>query len=367
MDYVRAPLAVSLVEETRGKHVCFAADLFKPRPAFKEIMDWQQCAGELQEKFLKLMDRRACPIEWLAFFIDGEGAIMLVATKTEMQVNNVRSGLSTVLGPLPKEQQKAVADSLRPLDELDKERIGKWQTVDELRPEEDEEDGDEGEARAEPAPTLALRTEGLALLEVDRATQVKIAWAARAQAYATIVLAQTGPPPELTYIRCRREERRHLLLTRRLREQGATVLADCVRIAAQLAKDSSLPAPGGRRTAEFMRRCAEAIKAVNPKAETDPSQLPREEREAVRRALGDEKEPYQGCLSEGCLDQAPSWETHDLGDGLQLSRCVRCRMPKSWGRTVTSPLDFIKESLKRERGMTARLAEENTRNVRRRF
>ena len=366
MEFCREP-NLSLTDDDLGhEHMCFAADIFEGRPPFNEIETFQEWSQKLQDSLFAMMARKVCSVKWLGLFVDQEGAWMMARHKSGQSLNNFRQCLKTILSKLPEEQRKSLSKTLRPLDELDKERIGKWQTVDELRPEEDE-DGDEGEARAESAPTLALRTEGLALLEVDRATQVKIAWAARAQAYATIVLAQTGPPPELTYIRCRREERRHLLLTRRLREQGATVLADCVRIAAQLAKDSSLPAPGGRRTAEFMRRCAEAIKAVNPKAETDPSQLPREEQEAVRRALGDEKEPYQGCLSEGCLDAETVWESHDLGDGLQLSRCVRCRMPKSWGRTVTSPLDFIKESLKRERGMTERLAEENMRNVRRRF
>ena len=70
---------------------------------------------------------------------------------------------------------------------------------------------------------------------------------------------------------------------------------------------------------------------VNPKAETDTTNLPKEEQEAVRRALGEEIEPYQGCLSEGCLDEETVWEAHDLGDGLQLSRCARCVSLRPWG------------------------------------
>ena len=105
---------------------------------------------------------------------------------------------------------------------------------------------------------------------------------------------------------------------------------------------------------------------VNPKAETEVTNLPKEEQEAVRRALGAEKEPYEGCLSEGCLDEEPVWETTDLGDDLKMSRCVHCRMPKAMGRTMSSPLDLIRERLKRERGMTFGRLEENMRNVRRR-
>ena len=155
-----------------------------------------------------------------------------------------------------------------------------------------------------------------------------MAWVARAAAYATVVLASTGPTPELTYIRCHREQRRHLLLTRWLREENGELLVDAARIAAQMAKDGSLPAPGGRRTSEFMRRCAEAVRVVNPTAETDATKLPREEQEAVRRALGNEKEPYQGCLSEECLEAESAnaeetvWETTELM-GLSYSRCAR--------------------------------------------
>ena len=139
-----------------------------------------------------------------------------------------------------------------------------------------------------------------------------------------------------------------------------------MRIAADMARNGSLPAPGKQRNCEFMRRCVEALKVVNPKAETDTTKLPREEQEAVRRALGGQVESYQGCLSTACLDEETVWEAEDLGDGLQLSRCSRCRMPKAFGRTLASPLDLIAGSLKRERGMTFRLTEERFRNVRQR-
>ena len=372
MDYLRSSVFYNLLEGTHGKHKCYAANLFDARPPFEEIMGWQQCADQLQKKIQTLVDRRACPIEWLAFFIDNEGALMLATTKVETQVNNVRSGLGKVLDPLPQEQQKTIVDSLRPLDELDIIRIGTWKTVDQLRPktrrpapttlarlaEVDSDSGDSGDSDSgAEVSTLALREvqqldvqEPLALLQIPRATQAKFAWAAKAQAYATVVMASTGPVPDLTYIRCHRENRRHLLLTRRLRERN-DLFAGAVKIAAQLAKEGSLPNHGGRRTSEFMRRCVEAVKAVNPSAETDINKLPLEAQEAIRRALGNEEEPYDGCLSEECLDEETVWETVEV---INASRCARCKMLKAMGRTISDPLSLIKRRMDSERGMRMR-------------
>ena len=119
-----------------------------------------------------------------------------------------------------------------------------------------------------------------------------------------------------------------------------------------------------------MQRCAEAVRAVNPTAETDATKLPREEQEAVRRALGNEKEPYQGCLSEECLDEETVWETTELM-GLSYSRCARYKMLKAMGRTISNPLSIIQHRLDMERGMRLRRSladcpEPFIRNVRRR-
>ena len=134
MDFLREPVSVSLAELARGKHVCFAADLFRCRPPFDEISAWQQRAKEFRDGVTQLMARKACPLSWLAFFIDTEGALMLAAAKDKLQVNNMRSALGKTLTPLPREQQQSVADSLRPLDEVDRDRIGAWRTLASVRP-----------------------------------------------------------------------------------------------------------------------------------------------------------------------------------------------------------------------------------------
>ena len=99
--------------------------------------------------------------------------------------------------------------------------------------------------------------------------------------------------------------------------------------------------------------------------ETDLTKLPREEQQSVRRALGDEKEPYQGCLSEGCLDKEPVWVEMVLsgypepdGTDCKISRCARCHKPKSYGHSFNSLGDMLAPTLKRERGMCARIVDD---------
>jgi hypothetical protein len=344
MDFLRVTPTINLGQDLGHEHICFCADLFNERPSFHAIKAFEEWAQKQQDILMQKMKKKSCPVRWLGLFVDQEGAVLIATRHSGAHLNNTRFGLKTMLSALPEEFQKAVATTLRPLDELDKVRIEGWQTVNDLKPEEDSDSDSPVQETA-----LALRQAGQ--IELDFEGGALVAWAARAQAYATICLASTGDMPELTYIRCsEKKQRRHLLLLKKIREEKADILADVARIAATMAKKGSVPSPGKQRTCEFMRRCIDALKAVNPKAETDPTKLPREEQEAVRRALGKEDEVYEGCLSEGCLDQEAAWETQDLGDGLRLSRCTRCRMPKAWGRTMLSPLDFVKKQMKRELG-----------------
>ena len=115
MDFLREPLSLSVAaEHSRNKHTCFAADIFSDRPPFEQIVAWRECARKLEDAFSKLMGRKTCPLAWLAMFIDAEGATVLVHAKRDIEVNNMRQALGTALAPLPKEQQTAISDTLRP-------------------------------------------------------------------------------------------------------------------------------------------------------------------------------------------------------------------------------------------------------------
>ena len=137
MDFHREQLTVTLTEDTGHEHTCFAADLFSPRPPFQEILDFQDWAGKLQESLGPLMARKTCSVQWLALFVDEQGAWLMATHKSGQAVNNMRQSLKTLLSGVPKEQQKCVSNalrSLRPLDQEDKSRIDAWQSLDSLRP-----------------------------------------------------------------------------------------------------------------------------------------------------------------------------------------------------------------------------------------
>ena len=395
MDFLREPVSVSLAEPARGKHVCFAADLFRCRPpfeSFEEISAWQQCAKELRDGVTKLMARRACPLNWLAFYIDTEGALMLAVAKDKLHVNNMRSALGKTLTPLPKEQQRSVADSLRPLDEADRDRIAAWRTLASVRPKgtkrksrdddeqldsapkraktlaeflAEESSSDEGEDTAPPrrmltnAPaTTPAETTGPDLLDLASA------WEYRAKKEATIILAETGErPAQIGYIRCHREPRRQLLLQNRVKDEYESPrMLDVVRVASQLANDGSIPSPSGEhgRRSEFVRRCAAALRAIDPKAVYEISELEDAVQTEIRKHLSAEKEQYEGCLNEACLDLQTTWVTKSFrspedppGQAWTVSRCARCNLSKSYGRTFNCLGELLAPTSKRERGMNA--------------
>ena len=107
MEFFRDRLAFRLVQ-VASQHSTFAADLFSPRPKFEEIRSHAAWAQEKQEQMQALMDRKACPLAWLAFFMDQQGAWMLAASKKPTQLNNMRSGLTNMLSVWPKAQQDSV-------------------------------------------------------------------------------------------------------------------------------------------------------------------------------------------------------------------------------------------------------------------
>jgi len=74
MEFLQEPLAVSLAEDARGEYTSFSAELFSPRPPFKEIQAFQEWGKELQESIVTAMQRKNCPIKWLGVFIDTGGA-----------------------------------------------------------------------------------------------------------------------------------------------------------------------------------------------------------------------------------------------------------------------------------------------------
>lgn len=379
MSFFRGRLGFSLADRASSKHTCFAADLLSPRPPFAEIAACRADAQKWQTEVAALMASKKCPVRWLAIFVDLEGAWLLTVATSEQQVSSMRAALVRVLTPLPAQQRHAVEESLRPLDELHRDRAAAWKTVDDLRPKEHTSARDHAHApttrppeATQPAPTVnefleqchsdseseeeVLSMPQTIVLHGAAATELNInaiidrrghsdtalaRWIFRAQNWATVVVISVGERPELTYIRCHREERRHLLLTRRMRQSASCdTLAQVVELAAQMAMEGSLPKPTTKRRSEFLQRCVDALREVSPRAETEVTKLSACERHRVKTALArllGEGQP-EGCLNEACTDEQTVWVTREVatfpGEApISMSTCSRCGCPKSYNRT----------------------------------
>ena len=96
-------------------------------------------------------------------------------------------------------------------------------------------------------------------------------WAHRVKNQAVLVMAEGGKAPtELHYRHCHHECRRQLLLQHRVRDKYENHgMVQVMRVAMQLANDGSMPGPGEHgRNSDFIKRCATALKALNPEEET---------------------------------------------------------------------------------------------------
>lgn len=375
MEFLREQPVVSLAEP--GKTDTFIADVFQPRPAFDEIASSGAWCTKAGEKMHQAMGRKNCAVSWVQLVVDQCGLLAMLRFEHTLILGDAKKAAGVILRCLPDEQRRAVEQNLRPLDEVDYNRIAAWQTVASLRPavgkRKREEDYQPLAKRAktlaefldecsseeeEVVPPRLILTNGDSTSSTPSLLDSAGVWEFRAKAEATIVLAEAGErPAQLVYIRCHREARRQLLLQSNVRERWETPnMHHVVSIAAQLAKDGSLPGPLGQhgRKNEFIKRCAAALQAIDPSQETDIKNLSAKEQLLIRHALGGEGPPYEGCMSESCLDKKPAWITVDMAVGrneplMPMSRCAHCNLPRSFGRSFTEQASLMEK--KRQRGL----------------
>ena len=378
-----------------GEVNTFVADVFKPRPSFDEMARFQAWGNEAGEKMRKATDRDKCAVSWVQLVVDQHGFLAILKFRQDIQLCHAKSAAKALLNFMPVEARRSLQLGLRPLDEVDRDRIMAWETLESLRPkrprqEEEEEEGDEdevklffkrrrteetadaaGEDPVPPAeqPKKKTAAELLAELasesesEAEAVEQPRLmltgaaapspstialpdtfdpasVWEFRAKQEATIVFAEAGARPEsLKFIRCHREDRRQLLLQGRVKQEFAqATLLTVVRVAMKLAEDGKIPGIGkhGRRS-EFMERCSTALSALNPNAERVVARLPSEVQALICSALGGDGPAYDGCFNLQCLDMPAAWVRVDD----ELSHCARCKWPMSIGRTVNSLRDIL--------------------------
>ena len=380
MQFLSEQFIFSL-REGSSKTDTFAVDVSQTRPDFDHIAAFHEWSTEAREKMQKAIERPACPAAWVAIVVDECGILLVLRFQQYIQPSNAKSAAKCLLRCLPDWQTgnwDDFVDALRPLDELDKNRIAAWKTAADLRPkvakrkrdessEEDEppakrsaaellaelsSDSEEEDAPWAAAPRLALTNS--AHSSAPNLSDTAGCWQARAEQLATIIVAEAGERPEcLPYIRCHREKRRELLLKAKVETEWENpTLLRFVQAAMDLAKEGSLPGPpfkhGGR--AEFLCRCAAALLRSNPRAEGNISKLSAEEQERIRHALGGAAPPYEGCFNRECLDKEPKWITKTISlplpkgrrEDATRSRCAHCGFLKAAGRTFHSLSDLLR-------------------------
>jgi hypothetical protein len=208
--------------------------------------------------------------------------------------------------------------------------------IDNLAESEEEDDSQQDYGAGDTvSDALALLPQGVEGTLAQYTASGITAWAARAKAYATVVILSTGEVPALHCIRCHREERRQLLLVRMAREAGCKTLPRVAQLAARMAREGCFPGPmERRRRGEFLSRCADALKKVAPNAVCDPKALGKADALALRRALNNKEAPYEGCFHFECMDLPIAW-TQDF-----FPICAHCGQFKAWGRTMHSWNDY---------------------------
>ena len=360
------------LSEGGGKQHTFCADVFECRPEFEKIQSSSSQSVSVREQLEEAMKRKNCPVSWVGLYVDQFGLLAVFVFKHRLILGHAKTTAEAVLQPflnsLPEQYRRAVELGLRPLDELDQQRIMAWKTTAAVRPAEDSDTETEDEAEEVEAPKSAAqllaehecsqieraakrrRTDALALPSIadrDVGTVVEAvfthpatsecrhqaAWAYLAQEEATIHVASAGEQPaSLSYIRCHREQRRVQLLVKNVNKDYVKAgLLTVVKVAVRLAKDGCLPGhegPRARKT-EFIRRCQDAMEVLAPGS---PRQIPEATWRQIQAILGGEAPewPEDGCLA--CGHKRPKWVSTQDGVGV-VSRCDKCRMPYAYKRT----------------------------------
>jgi len=355
-----------------GKVDVFCADIFTPRPPLEEMLAFSSWSASAQAQMTAALERANCSVAWACLVVDEVGMLALVAFKHRLQLCDAKPAAERALAALPEQQRRVVEQALRPLDELDYNRISAWRTMQSLRPKRakpvhvppqqrapmslaaymeqmsSSEEEDEGE------PPLAIQDCAGTTLAARPAPTPWGLWAELAQQTAVVQVASAGKRPDvLTYIRCHREARRVQLIVEKLQaEYDRASFPQVVEVAKGLAEAGSIPGIDGPRSrkSEFLARCREALKIFDPQSEQRSAKDKKADEAKGKAALEARKPdwPEDGCLV--CGEQKPAWITTSLSKEpeLTLSRCSKCKAPYSFGRTVHG-LGDLWPSAKRQR------------------
>jgi len=329
MDFLselpRATLAVA------GHATSFAADVFFGRPSFEEIQGFQGIMDKIGLEVEVSAQRKACQLASVDLIIDGVGLLGIFVFKGKQSTGNAKRALETLLQALPEAQQQAVQGTMRPFDYLDMLRVGKMQTVGDLRPYEEESSGEEssepegfatqqfldeeyfnlwcrGRKKLTREEVLAIEFEeevprrnlldGVTLAITNMAVRVEAKqsqalrvrqalqhWVEMAQGRAAVTVLHIGAA-ELCYQHCVHEARREALV--QLDLCGSPAFLDVVRRSIALVEVGALPCPKTHAVAKalFFKRCSQVLQSVNPAANCNQRTLHSRERREIAILMG---------------------------------------------------------------------------------
>ena len=132
MQFLTEPPILRLTDP--GKTNTFIADLFRPRVAFDEMVQFHHWSTDAAEKMKTAMQRKNCAVRFLQLVMDHEGVVVIMHFRHPLILGAAKTATGVIMRCLPEEQCAAAETSLRPLDEVDKVRIAAWQSPASVRP-----------------------------------------------------------------------------------------------------------------------------------------------------------------------------------------------------------------------------------------
>ena len=117
MQFISEVPDLVLSEESSNQQT-FCADVFRPRPQFREMQKAAHWAVLQQEAMEEAMQRAKCPVSRASVYVGDLGVLAMFHFEHRLMLNDAKRGTKTVPCEFPKEQCRAVELGLRPLDEL---------------------------------------------------------------------------------------------------------------------------------------------------------------------------------------------------------------------------------------------------------
>ena len=135
MKCLEHKLAFSLSVHPSGKTDTFVADIFQPRPEFDDMVAYATpwCGGAA-ESVRTSMDRPLCAVDFVQLVVDDVGMLVLMHFRKRLTLAHAKVAAVAILSYLPQAQRDIVEAGLRPVDELDYNRIAEWKTAEDVRP-----------------------------------------------------------------------------------------------------------------------------------------------------------------------------------------------------------------------------------------